>query len=56
MIERVGNYAVECRNGLNGYSIEVNGKQVYWVSHKEFKPELKAEVSFSSIVSTLKQI
>ena len=56
MIENVDGRVIECRDCMDGYSIEVNGNQVWWVYYSEAKPEMKAEIAFSSIVAALKSI
>lgn len=56
MIEKVGNKTVECRDTWDGYSIEVNGVQIWRVYHHEMHPEMKAEIAFSSLVEYIKQV
>ena len=54
MKETVGNREIECRDCADGYSICVDGSQVWWVSYKTLNPEVKAEIAFSAIVKSIR--
>lgn len=56
MIEKVGNRRIECKSCADGYSICVDGNQVWWVDYCKKLSEKEAETAFSAIVSAMESI